>query len=194
MTTPQQIEMLDGVTIPSDGAPPDDIAAIVIDPTEPEPELTDDAPWGRKADGTPRKKPGRRGADDMGATYDRLNSVGSPPPRRPAPPPSESLPEPEPAIAPDYDQIGKIAAGVFFATGEAAFGADWSPDTANKEHLQIANAFSKYFESQQLSDISPGWALVLTLGSYTIKRFHKPTIRERVSAGVTWLKSKFHRG
>jgi hypothetical protein len=163
-------------------------------PAEPE---TDDAPWGRKADGTPRKKPGRRADGDQSALHARLDSVGAPP-NRPAQndgiKSTAPLSQPEPVIAVDYDGIGKLAAGMFFGAGEAAFGDDWAPDVKAGEHIQVAKAFSKYFESQEMSDISPGWALVLTLGAYSIKRFHKPTIRERLGAGLVWVKSKFHRG
>lgn len=177
---------IDPNATPVDTAPPFELT--------PDPEPSDEAPWGRKADGTPRKKPGRRADSDQTALHARLDSVGVPPHRQAQKEAPQSLSPPEQVIAVDYDGIGKLAAGLFFGAGEAAFGDDWAPDTKAGEHVQVAKAFSKYFESQEMSDISPGWALVLTLGAYSIKRFHKPTIRERVGAGLVWIKSKFHRG
>jgi hypothetical protein len=183
----------DATIVPDNGGSAAPLDPPADPPADDAPEYDHEAPWGRKADGTPRRKPGRRGAGETGpdpATVDRLNSVGSPPPRRPPPPRTENQPHTPPPIVVDYDNLGKIAATVFFNGGVAIFGKDWEPSFENKEPEQIASAFSKYFESVQMVDISPGWALAITLGMYGVRRMDKPTIRDRLKGAIIWAKSR----
>jgi hypothetical protein len=92
----------------------------------------------------------------------------------------------------DYVAQGRLGATVFFGAGVGVFGPDWEPE--GNEPNEIAGAFSRYFESQQIQDVPPGWALVIALGGYALRRANKPTIKERAASAYLWVKAKFRRG
>lgn len=145
-----------------------------------------EAPYGRKADGTPRAKPGRKGGGDgkRDAQRSRLNSVSQAGPRPPSPPPINT-----PAvISADYEQLGKTAATLFFGCGEMVFGNDWAPTSADEAH-SVAFAFRDYFKAKQIEQIDPTVGLMLILGSYTAVRITKPTVKSRLMGAFSWLKS-----
>lgn len=154
--------------------------------TTPEPDAAiedgydPEAPYGRKADGTPRGKPGRPKKDD--AQRDRLNSVNPAPPRKPRPTPP---PAPMPT---NYDGAATIAANAFFGVGIALLGEDWQPDVQAKEHENVRSAFKNYFVSAGISDIPPGIALAMTLGAYAMVRIPRPTVQTRMQKLWSWVK------
>jgi hypothetical protein len=161
-------------------------------PAEPAAEGEDpEAPYGRKADGTPRAKPGRKSAG--AAQRERLESVTPAPPRvdRPrtiAPPAPVAAP---PAIPVDYTGLGRTAANLWFNVGQIPFGEDWAPNVEAKEHEIVAGAFRDYFKAKNVSEIDPTVGLCLVLGSYTLARVTKPTIKQRIAGAWAWARSKF---
>lgn len=162
----------------------------VVSENEPPETGTIDAPYGFRKDGTPAKKRGRKPAGDAGIpgeTRERLESVTQAPPRRQSPPPT---PQAAP-IAVDYDALGKVAATLWFGTGEVLLGSEWAPETG--EPMMIAGAFSKYFQASGINDIPPGAQLALILGSYALKRTTRPTIKSKLSGAMQWLKNRFKR-
>jgi len=162
----------------------DDAGAEGIDP---------EAPYGRKADGTPRAKPGRKSAG--AAQRERLESVTPAPPRVDKPraiaPPAPVAPPP--SIPVDYTGLGRTAANLWFNVGQIPFGEDWAPNTEAKEHEIVAGAFRDYFKAKNVSEIDPTVSLCLVLGSYTLARVTKPTIKSRIAGAWVWLKSKVAR-
>lgn len=166
-----------------------------IDPAPPAPEPapppddgTDpEAPYGRKADGTPRAKPGRKKAADEAAA--RLESVTPAPPRV-----TKAVPIAAPApiaASVDYKALGETAATLWFNVPQPLLGEEWGPNEG--EPRLIADAFSRYFKSTGVSDIPPGMALALVLTSYTMARLTKPTIKDRFVMGFKWLMSRVKR-
>jgi hypothetical protein len=145
----------------------------------------EEAPWGYKADGTPRKRPGRPRKDGDNSMHDRLESVTQAPPRRPKEKPIETAS----VIAHDYEAAARVAANAWFSVGTLLLGDDWAPDTAANEHLHVKTAFKDYFVEAQVGKIPPSAALLLVLVSYAAIRAPKPTIRQRITQVVTWIKS-----
>lgn len=182
-------------TDPSPASAPVPVGAPAPEPPAPAPEPQDapegdpEAPYGRKADGTPRAKPGRKSAtaqtDEEGAVRRaKLESV------TPAPPRTPKAPSMAPIVPVDYKALGQVAANLWFNVGQLPFGPEWAPDIAEGEHEIVAGAFRDYFKAKNVTQIDPTVGLVIVLGGYALKRAARPTIKEKISAGWTWLKSK----
>lgn len=153
-------------------------------PTGSEDEL---APYGRRADGTPRQKPGRKSASAQ--TDARLESVTPAPPRV-----TRAIPMAAPApiaVSVDYKALGETAATLWFNVPQPLLGEEWGPN--DSEPRLIADAFTRYFKATGVNDIPPGMALVLVLTSYTMARMTKPTIKDRFVMGWKWISSKIKR-
>lgn len=144
------------------------------------PEIDPDAPYGRKADGTPAKKRGRKSPNESGDLFDRLDSVTQSTlrPQREKPIPTVQT------IATDYRPVANLAAGLWFGVPQVFLGEDWKPE--KDDEPLIAKAFHDYFKAKGIAEIDPGVALLLVLGSYTAVRVNRPTIKERVSK---WFQS-----
>ena len=141
------------------------------------------APYGRNKDGTPAKKRGRKIAsgDDL---FQRLDSVTPAPPRKNA---SSTMPNAA-AIAIDYRSLANTATGLWFGVPQMLFGEDWKPEPA--EEPVVAKAFHDYLKAKNIVDIDPTLALCLVLGSYTIARVNKPTVKSRLQSMFGWMKAK----
>jgi len=107
--------------------------------------------------------------------------VTAPPPLIPVPPKKSARPA-------DYENMGNLAAGWWFSGGEVLFGPDWKPNDA--EEKQIPKAFAEYFRAKGLADIPPGVALALGLGMYSVTRFTRPTVKQRMLGGLAWGRDK----
>jgi hypothetical protein len=159
------------------------VTPIDTDYREPGNDESDpEAPWGRKADGTPKGKPGRPRKDET--QRERLDSVKQAPPRKPKPTPTASTPP----IVMDYEGAAVTAANAFFGVGQVIFGNDWEPDVTAGEHLLVKKSFRDYFESEQIGKIPPAMALMLTLGAYGAVRVTKPSVQSRLQKFVAWVK------
>ncbi|MGH8678164.1 MAG: hypothetical protein ACREUQ_07430 [Burkholderiales bacterium] len=149
------------------------------------PDSTLDYPYGFKADGTPRAKPSgfhyrKAGVEAIDPTSIRPN----PNPRKV----TQAITPPQ-VVAVNYDAMGKIAASAWFGGGTMILGKEWEPNDQTEANA-VASAFSDYFKSKGITNIDPGWGLVIVLGSYTATRVHRPTIRQRISGAWQWMKRK----
>jgi len=171
-------------------------------PTPPAGTLPDyAAPYGRRADGTPRAKPGAKpkgegSGDDKDAARRairraqekaRLSTV------RPNPnAPQQDAPiVPHGLIGVDYDAMGKELTSLWVLVGTMAFGQDWLPDPAEGKALEIA--FTNWARARKLTGLSPDYALIATLGGYSLMRLQKPEVRGRLMRVWLWVKSKTSR-
>jgi hypothetical protein len=80
---------------------------------------------------------------------------------------------------PDYSATGKILAGLFFGITTGAIGPEWEPSVSENE--QITAATIRYCEAMEISDIPPGFALLLCVGMYAVPRFAHENTRNKVS-------------
>ncbi len=157
-----------------------------------------DAPYGRKADGTPKKKVGRPPGvgnrekaapgvvDTRAAQRDRLRSVTPSKARAKSP---DAIAAPALAVV-NYQAMGQAVASMFFSVGTLAFGTDWQPDESEGEPQAVAGAFRDYFKATNMRDLPPGFALCFVLGVYTLKRAAKPTMKSKLQLFGAWVKSK----
>jgi hypothetical protein len=147
-----------------------------------------EAPFGRRVDGTPAKKRGRRPAsvsDESDKQRQKLRSVtGSTPRAKPAPP---QLGAPVLAVV-NYQAMGQTVADLWFNAGTVILGDEWKPNIQEGEHLAVAGAFTSYFRSVQMRDLPPLFALCFVLGTYTLKRAAQPTIRTKLQRAGLWFK------
>lgn len=118
---------------------------------------------------------------------DRLNSVTHAPDPKPKPVAPTLIVNKEV----NYSAMGEVAANVWFNVGEMVAGPDWAP-VANETAL-ISGAFKNYFQSAGIKDLPPGWVLGITLLTYSAARLTKPTVKDRFSGAILWLKTKIKR-
>lgn len=166
-----------------DNEPGDDPGPVI-----PSTSIDPEAPYGRKKDGTPAK---RRGAKPKAEQAERLNSV-TPAPALPqgnfgVRPPQKAMPVLA-AVATDYQAMGHTAANLWFNVGEMLFGEDWRP--TEPEVRPIGVAFTDYFRAKEVKQFDPGIILLIALGSYSIARANKPTVRSKLAGLTQWLKNK----
>ena len=91
----------------------------------------------------------------------------------------------------DYEKTANIAANLWFNLGELVLGAEWCPDA--DERLPVRDGFRDYFESEKIGHIPASWGLGVILLAYTAKRVNKPSIRDRIGQGITWIKNRVSR-
>lgn len=149
------------------------------DPPAPAPELN--------ADGTPKRKRGRPRKDEA-RPVDPLSVTPNPRPRQSVPP----IAQPS-AIAVDYDALGKMAANAWFGAGVVIFGREWEPNMSDGEHVAVKDAFRDYFQAKQIQRIDPGVQLAIVLGSYSLVRVQRPTIKDRLAKAWAWTKNRLRR-
>lgn len=152
-----------------------------------------DAPYGFKADGTPRKSnQGRRASESVSDERDkqraRLRSVTPSTAKMQVKAPSANVT----ALAVvNYQAMGESVASMWFAGGTMLLGDEWEPDKSEGEHLAVAGAFRDYFKSTNMRDLPPGFALCFILGVYTMKRVSKPKTSGKLKLFGAWVRSKF---
>lgn len=151
------------------------------------PGSTPEAPYGFKSNGEPRKDPRGRKSKQR-ATVDPLSVTPNPRPRQSNAPIAAPT-----AIAVDYDALGKMAANAWFGAGVVIFGREWEPSTEAGEHVAVKDAFRDYFQAKQIQRIDPGVQLAIVLGSYSLVRVQRPTIRQRLAKGWEWIRTKLRR-
>jgi hypothetical protein len=107
--------------------------------------------------------------------------------------------EPEsPTTPPETVQAratGKMAANMLITLGIVAGGEEWHPAkdeaTGLDEKLLLETAFADYFEATGRTDIPPGMALTIAIGSYALPRFTLPKTKKRIGGVVGWFKQKW---
>lgn len=152
------------------------------------PPVDEEAPFGRRADGSPAAKRGPKAkgvSDESDKQRNRLRSVTPSKAREQKPKPIEVTP----LAVVNYQAMGESVASMWFHGGEMVFGAEWAPDTHSGEHLAVAGAFRDYFKATNMRDLPPGFALCFVLSVYTLKRANKPTVKTRLQGWGLWLKT-----
>lgn len=90
-------------------------------------------------------------------------------------------------------ESGRAAANLVFAVGMAIGGEEWQPIKDSKhgldEKLQLESAFGQYFLATGKTDIPPGWALTISLGSYALPRLAMPKTQTRAKSVMGKLKA-----
>lgn len=96
----------------------------------------------------------------------------------------------------DFNQLGKVYAGLFFGATASVIGPEWLP-ADNDEKKRVETAFSVWAKANDASDLPPGWALVITLGMYSVARLqHQNTkskfdkLKEKAFLIFQWAKYK----
>lgn len=78
----------------------------------------------------------------------------------------------------DYRGTAVLLSSLVFNGSVAVFGPAWEPSQAERE--QIENAATRYCESQDISDIPPGIALLLCMGMYAVPRLSDSQTKEKL--------------
>jgi hypothetical protein len=155
-------------------------------------ERDPEAPYGRKPDGTPRGKPGRKPASWAGddpAKRERLASVTQAAPRAPSEPALSVGHHTQVARLVDYKGMGKACAALFVGTGCMILGEDFKPESRD-EFNGVAESFAVWCEAEEITKISPSVALCVTLLGYTAGKLEKPTVKTKAQLFLSWLKAK----
>ena len=137
-----------------------------------------------KADGTPSKtKLGkfiRRAQKMVDRDRDRANWKGV----------AEQAPEPQQS-AEAAKMYGASLATAFFAVGNIALGEDWAPEAG--EHKAIEQACIAYCASRPDAPVTPGTALALAMGAFTLTRVTRPTVKARLINAYVVVKGWFQK-
>lgn len=153
-------------------------------------EVDQEAPYGRRADGTPAAKRGPKtsagASDERNKQRARLKSVS---PGKALPKKIPAIESPTPLAVVNYQAMGEMVAGVWFNGGIMLLGEEWAPDIKAGEHLAVAGAFRDYFKAMNYKDLPPGFALVAVLSLYTLKRAPAPGIKTKLQRVGLWLKT-----
>lgn len=89
---------------------------------------------------------------------------------------------------------GKVAADHTFLIGMMLGGDEWRPmkdeSIGLDEAAFLTTAYANYFESMGITDIPPGWMLVIALSGYVLPRLTMPKTQTRLSRLTGWIKRK----
>lgn len=88
---------------------------------------------------------------------------------------------------------GRFAAGATFAALQGIFGEEFAPrkDAALGDEFEyLTGAYGDYFAASGMTDIPPGWALVIAIGSIAAPRFAMPKTKSRLTRLKDWAISK----
>lgn len=95
---------------------------------------------------------------------------------------------PEPAGPQTADMnaavAGKLASDMTFTLGVGLGGSEWKPQSNpaigldEREYMRLA--WTGYFESVGVTDLPPGWVLVVALSLYAVPRFTMPMTQARL--------------
>lgn len=83
--------------------------------------------------------------------------------------------------------MAKITTAIFIKLGVGVFGDEWYPQKYTNQDLgvtideqaEMIAAFDQYFRSKNMTDLTPGWALVLSLSGYAAARMTQPKTQSR---------------
>ena len=77
-----------------------------------------------------------------------------------------------------------------FTLGQAIGGEDWRPN--ENERVFMLDAWSSYFRAKGITDMPPGWAVLIATAAYSLPRLRKPKTQARVIAaylrGRGWVR------
>lgn len=90
---------------------------------------------------------------------------------------------------------GKFAAASLIQLGIVVGGEEWHPmkndEMGVDERGMLENAFGEFFAANDMTDIPPGWALVIAVGGYALPRLGAPKTRTRLEKAKEWLFEKY---
>jgi len=82
---------------------------------------------------------------------------------------------------------GVTVAETIFTLGQAIGGDDWKP--TENERSYMVDAWSSYFRAKGITDLPPGWAVLIATAAYAVPRFRKPKTQARVIAAYLKVRS-----
>lgn len=102
------------------------------------------------------------------------------------------------------DMAAKVAAAVTFRMGVLIGGEEFEPRTDSQTGLNEAEfmrqSYKDYFEAKGVTEVSPGWILVIALTTYVAPRLTMPKTQTRIqrisksfAKAAIWIKYKLSR-
>lgn len=99
------------------------------------------------------------------------------------------------------DMAAHVAAGITFRMGVLIGGEEWEPRVDSQTGLNEAdfmrNSYKDYFEARGVTEVPPGWILIIALTTYAVPRLTMPKTQTRLqrfsrsfAKGVMWIKFK----
>ena len=190
--------------------PGEPLGEVVVQPSpSPSPtpsgeSFSQTAPYGYKADGTPKKTTGRPSKKKPGQSPSPASSKKTPTVSGPSaskvvlppgvtPPKSQEAPLLEKVEASGFDEskaraLGPVIAGCFTGSMQGFLGEEFKPSQEETEAL--GKAWGDYLVASQTSDIPPWAGLALVTGAYLAPRLAKPTVQQRL-VGYAWRVKRF---
>lgn len=90
---------------------------------------------------------------------------------------------------------GVATANLLITVGMSLGGEEWAPvkntELGIDEKALLENAFADYYLATGKTDLPPGLALTVAVGSYALPRFSKPKTKTRLKILGVWLKQKW---
>jgi hypothetical protein len=131
-----------------------------------------DAPWGRRADGTPKAKPGRPRKDGaegkpMSATEVKIRA--------------KKADDTEKAKRMACDTLATNILNMAVGTLVQVVGPEWAPQN-DDESKALKGALSDYLYAQGKVTMSPGTVLAIAVGGYSFARFQHENTRNKFGA------------
>lgn len=136
------------------------------------------APYGRKADGTPKAKPGRRSNADKGSAPMTATEVKIR---------AKKAEDTEKTKRIASDNLAANILNLAVGTMVQVVGPEWAPQN-DDEKVALKSALSDYLYANGKADMSPGLVLAITVGGYSFARFHHENTRSKFGAifGGLW--------
>lgn len=91
-----------------------------------------------------------------------------------------------------YDLAAEVYLQAAYGPLQIAFGPDVKADADDHKALKVAVA--NYLRSTGATELSPGWALTITIAAFAAKKASVPTVQERALSIWDKIKSVFKRG
>jgi len=88
--------------------------------------------------------------------------------------------------ADQYDAAAEVYLQAALGPLQIAFGSEIRPD--KDDHAALKSALANYLRSTGATELSPGWALTITVAAFAAKKASVPTVQER--ALTLWEKTK----
>lgn len=147
-----------------------------------------------KLDGTPKLTKGNQLWLKSGKRINNSKSFIKRGAAQPGAQPGSETDAPGPGTeAAHYEASGRVMAETIFSLGQMFFGPEWAPQQVAgqiDERGQMSTAWAEYFRAKGLSDIPPGMAIAIAMGSYTLPRLAMPTTKSRFTRLGAWFKNR----
>lgn len=152
---------------------------------------TVDAPYGLRADGTPRAKPGRRPGQKNGQAAPQVSGVA------PVPAPAAPRVRSKAEVKAHEASSAEIARAMFsmFAMGMTGLvGEEWMPES-QQEADGVRAALAAYIEAKGEGKVSPEMMLAMVMAGYSLNRFKHENTRGKFSRAWSkisgWIKTGY---